>query len=345
MAKPGKKRGMTYAAAGVDIDLKSRCISALVDKLHDDRKGKWRTVDLPGHFTGLIDFGEYALSLCTDGVGTKLLIAEEMGIWDTVGIDCVAMNVNDTICVGAEPIAFVDYIAVDKPNEKVLAAVGEGLQEGVSQANAAIVGGEVAILPDLVTGLDLSGTCLGVVRKRDIITGQRCAPGDAVIGVPSTGIHSNGLTLARKVFEKNGHCFTDKVKGLKKTVGRELLTPTKIYVRQVLDVVRRCEVHGMVNITGGGLRNFVRLKEDIGFCVDDPMKPLPIFKAIQELGGISDNEMYQTFNMGMGFAMIVPKRDSKKVVSMLGKGAKVVGEVDDSGAVTVPSLGLRYDRY
>jgi phosphoribosylformylglycinamidine cyclo-ligase len=345
MAKTRGKKGMTYAKAGVDIDLKSRCISALVDELRDERKGRWKTVDLPGHFTGLIDFGEYALSLCTDGVGTKLLIAEEMGVWDTIGIDCVAMNVNDTICVGAEPIAFVDYIAVDKPKPKVMAAVGKGLQEGMRQSNAAIVGGEVAILPDLVTGLDLSGTCLGIVKKKDIITGQKCAPGDAVIGLPSTGVHSNGLTLARKVFEKEGYGFNDRVKGLKKTVGRELLTPTKIYVREVLDVLSKFKIHGMVNITGGGMRNFVRLKEDIGFCIDDPMKPLPIFEVIQELGGISDKEMYQTFNMGMGFAMIAPKKDAKKIVLMLGKGAKIVGEVDDSGAVTVPSLGLKYDRY
>ena len=345
MAKTRGKKGMTYAKAGVDIDLKSRCISALVDELRDERKGRWKTLDLPGHFTGLIDFGEYALSLCTDGVGTKLLIAEEMGVWDTIGIDCVAMNVNDTICVGAEPIAFVDYIAVDQPKPDVMAAVGKGLQEGMRQSNAAIVGGEVAILPDLVTGLDLSGTCLGIVKKKDIITGQKCAPGDAVIGLPSTGVHSNGLTLARKVFEKKGYGFNDRVKGLKKSVGQELLIPTKIYVREVLDVLSKFKIHGMVNITGGGLRNFVRLKEDIGFCIDDPMKPLPIFEVIQELGEISDKEMYQTFNMGMGFAMIAPKKDAKKIVLMLGKGAKIVGEVDDSGAVTVPSLGLKYDRY
>jgi len=344
MSKPPKK-GMTYAKAGVDIDLKSECISALVGKLKDERKGKWKTLDLPGHFTGLIDFGEYALSLCTDGVGTKLLIAEEMGIWDTIGIDCVAMNVNDTICVGAEPIAFVDYIAVDKPDKEIMAAVGKGLQEGMRQANAAIVGGEVAILPDLVKGLDLSGTCLGIVRKKDIITGQKCVPGDAVIGLKSSGIHSNGLTLARKVFDDSGYGYRDRVKGLKKTVGEELLTPTKIYVRDVLKVVRDFNVHGMVNITGGGLRNFVRLKEGIGFCIDDQIEPLPIFEVMQELGGISDKEMHQIFNMGMGYAIIAPKRDAKGIVSMLGSSAKIVGKVDDSGAVTVPSMGLKYSRY
>ena len=336
---------MTYAKAGVDIDLKSKCISALVGELKDEREGRWKTVDLPGHFTGLIDFGEYALSLCTDGVGTKLLIAKEMGVWDTIGIDCVAMNVNDTICVGAEPIAFVDYIAVDRPMPDIMAAIGKGLQEGVRQANAAIVGGEVAILPDLMKGLDLSGTCLGIVKKKEIITGQKCAPGDVVVGLASSGIHSNGLTLARKVFEENGCSYGDRVKGVKRTIGEELLTPTKIYVRQVLDVVRRFKVHGMVNVTGGGLRNFVRLKEGIGFRIDSPMKPLPIFDVMQELGDMDDEEMYQTFNMGMGFAIIAPKKEAEGIAARLGGSAKTVGRVDDSGAVTVPSLGLEYRSY
>jgi phosphoribosylformylglycinamidine cyclo-ligase len=345
MAKSPSKKGLTYARSGVNIDLKSKCISALVDQLHDERKGRWKTVDLPGHFTGLIEFGEYALSLCTDGVGTKLLIAEELGIWNTVGIDCVAMNVNDTICVGAEPIAFVDYIAVDKPRPDVLAAVGEGLQKGIAQANATIVGGEVAIMPDLVTGLDLSGTCLGAVRMDEIITGLECQPGDAIIGLPSSGVHSNGMTLARKAVEKSGLTYRSKVKPLKKSIGEELLTPTTIYVRQVLDIVRSFKVKGMINVTGGGLRNFVRLKKGIGFCIDDPMEPNQIFKVIRDLGSINDKEMYQTFNMGLGFAMIVPKKDAKAVAARVGRGAKVIGKVDDSGAVSVPSLGLEYSKY
>lgn len=345
MASPPRRKGMTYAKSGVDIDLKSRCISALVDQLHDRRKGDWKTVDLPGHFTGLIEFGDYALSLCTDGVGTKLLIAEELGIWNTVGIDCVAMNVNDTICVGAEPIAFVDYIAVDKPRPDVLAAVGKGLQKGIEQANATIVGGEVAIMPDLVTGLDLSGTCLGAVRMDDIVTGQRCNPGDAIVGLPSSGVHSNGLTLARKVIEKSGLDYRSRVKPLRRPIGEVLLTPTTIYVRQVLDIIRNFRVRGMVDVTGGGLRNFVRLREGIGFCIDDPMEPNQIFRTIQELGSIDDEEMYQTFNMGLGFALIVPRKDAKAVAARAGGGAKVIGKVDDSGTVSVPSLGLEYSKY
>lgn len=157
---------MTYAAAGVDIDMKSSSISALVKGLKYKRKGFAGPIDLPGHFTGLVDFGDYALTLCTDGVGTKLLVADAMKKWDTVGIDCVAMNVNDTICVGAEPIAFVDYIAIDKPNEKITADIGKGLDAGARLSNMTIVGGEVAVLPEIVNGLDLAGTCLGWLGRR-----------------------------------------------------------------------------------------------------------------------------------------------------------------------------------
>src|SRR5512137_327695 len=222
-------RSMTYAKAGVDIDKKSSSIAALVDHLKFKRKGFGKPIDLPGHFTGLIDFGDLALTLCTDGVGTKLLVADALGKCDTIGIDCIAMNVNDTICVGSEPVAFVDYIAIDKPDEKVTSEVGKGLEAGAKMSNMTIVGGEIAVLPELVKGFDLAGTCLGVVHKKKIITGDGIRPGDALVGLPSSGIHSNGLTLARKIFEKNGIGYTKRVKGLNRSVGLELLEPTTIY--------------------------------------------------------------------------------------------------------------------
>jgi phosphoribosylformylglycinamidine cyclo-ligase len=337
--------GMTYAKAGVDIDRKSRSIAALVGHLKFKRKGFGRPVDLPGHFTGLIDFGDHALTLCTDGVGTKLLIADALRRWDTVGIDCIAMNVNDTICVGAEPVAFVDYIAIDRPDEKVTSEVGKGLEAGARLSNMTIVGGEIAVLPELVKGFDLAGTCLGVVEKKAIITGKGVRPGDALIGLPASGVHSNGLSLARKILEREGIGYRDRVKGLRKTVGMDLLTPTTIYVRQVLDILKDHEVNGMANITGGGLRNLIRLKEGTGFVIDDPMEPNPIFKALQGLGGVSDKEMYQTFNMGMGFAMVVPDAQADDVVKAAGRGAKIVGRATRGGGIRVPSLDLGYDRY
>jgi phosphoribosylformylglycinamidine cyclo-ligase len=336
---------MTYAAAGVDIDKKSGSIDALVRNLRFKRSGFGKPMDIPGHFTGLIDFGDLALTLCTDGVGTKLLVADAMKKWDTVGIDCIAMNVNDTICVGAEPVAFVDYIAIDKPDEKLTSEIGKGLEVGARLSNMTIVGGEIAVLPELVRGFDLAGTCLGVVRKSDIITGQKIRPGDAIIGLPSSGIHSNGLTLARKIFEAHGIGYRSRIKGLARPVGLELLEPTRIYVEKVLGLVRRFDVRGMANITGGGLRNLLRLKKGMGFQIDDPMKPQGIFNVMQELGRVSDEEMYQTFNMGMGYCVVVPAESADDAVKACGKGAKVVGLAVGKEGVSVPEMGLEYKRY
>ncbi len=337
---------MTYARAGVDIDQKSSSIDALVKHLKFKRKGRLGApIDLPGHFTGLIDFGDYALTLCTDGVGTKILVADAMKKWDTVGIDCVAMNVNDTICVGAEPIAFVDYIAIDKADEKVTSEVGKGLNVGAKLSNMTIVGGEIALLPELVKGFDLAGTCLGMVKKTEYLSGEDIYPGNMLIGLPSSGIHSNGLTLARKILEQNDIGYKDKVGGLNRSVGLELLEPTTIYVQQVLRLLDKFDIHGMANMTGGGLRNLLRLKTSIGFEIDDPMKPNRVFDVLQELGNVADEEMYQTFNMGMGYCLVVPEDEASAVVKAAGRGAKVVGRAVKKLGVRVQGLGLDYTRY
>jgi len=342
---PMPKNHMTYAKAGVDIEAKSQAIASLVKQLRYRRSGRGRMMDVKGQFTSLIDFGDVVLTLCTDGVGTKLLIAEAMGKWDTVGIDCMAMNVNDTICVGAEPFAFVDYIAIDKPNPEVTEAIGIGLQKGAKLADCEIVGGEIAVLPEMVKGVDLSGSCLGFVEKDRIVTGAEVALGDAIIGLPSSGVHSNGLTLARKVLEKNEIDLNQKMPELKMPIGEELLTPTFIYVRQVLKLLKDIKVTGMVDVTGGGMRNFVRLKKDVSFDLSKPLRPQPIFRVLQELGEIADKEMYQTFNMGMGFAIVLREDDAKAAVKVLGKGARIVGEVVEGDGVGSSKLDLRYSSY
>ncbi len=336
---------MTYAKAGVDIDRKSDSIAALVGQLSFRRRGMGKPLKLEGHYAGLIDFGSVALTLCTDGVGTKLIVANQMRKWDTVGIDCVAMNVNDTICLGAEPIAFVDYIAIDRPDEEITSQIGAGLEKGARMSNMTIVGGEVAVLPEIVNGFDLAGTCLGMVEKDRIITGRRIRPGDVVVGLPSTGIHSNGLTLARKIVEGCGLSLTGRTKGLRRPMGLELLEPTAIYVKTVRGLVEDYDVRGMANITGGGLRNLLRLHKDLGFEISDPMRPNPIFGALQELGRVTDKEMYQTFNMGMGFCVVVPESEGDDVAEAAGKGAAVVGRAVKERKVTVPSMRLSYSRY
>jgi len=336
--------GWTYAKAGVNIDRKSSAIESLVKELKYKRVGKGRSSDLKGLFTSLIDFGDDYLTLCTDGVGTKLLVAEELGIWNTVGIDCIAMNVNDTICVGAEPISFVDYIAIDKPNEEITNEIGKGLEKGAEMSNMDIVGGEIAVLPEMVNGVDLSGTCLGFVNKKKVITGQDVKAGDVIVSLASSGIHSNGLTLARKVFESARIGVTEKIPGLKRSVGLELLTPTEIYVRQILSVINDHKVTGMVNITGGGLRNLLRMSK-LRYVIDDPVRPAPIFNKIQELGNIETREMYQTFNMSMGYAIVASPDEAEAIVSE-NRNTKVVGYVEKGkhGVMYAPE-SLLYEHY
>ena len=336
--------GWTYEKSGVSIDQKSSAIKALVDKLEYKRSGIGQNVRLPGLFASLIDFGDKYITLATDGVGTKLMIAEALNKWDTVGIDCIAMNVNDTICVNAEPTSFVDYIAIDKPNEEITREIGKGLQKGAELSNMEIVGGEIAVLPEIVNGVDLSGTCLGYVAKDRIITGETCQEGDLIIALRSSGIHSNGLTLARKIVEANNIGWNDSVSGLSKTIGEELLTPTEIYVKQVLEITSQFNVHGLVDITGGGLRNILRMKKGLQYVISDPVKPAPIFTKLQELGEVEDKEIYQTLNMSMGFTIIAPADDAEQIAKKYGN-AEIVGRVQKGDGVLLEPGNILYDHY
>ena len=337
-------KGWTYSKAGVNIDDKSNAISSLVKEIGFERKGIGKMVRMPGLFASLIDFGDRYLTLATDGVGTKLLVAEELGIWNSVGIDCIAMNVNDTICVNSEPMSFVDYIAIDIPDENVTREIGIGLRKGAELSNMEIVGGEIAVLPEIVKGVDLSGTCLGYVEKDRVITGNDCKEKDVIVALRSSGIHSNGLTLARKVFDSENVSLKDKIPGLNETVGKTLLTPTEIYVKQVLEITRTNEIHGLVNITGGGLRNILRMKKGLRYVIDDPLTPAPIFKKIQELGNVEDREMYQTLNMSMGFMIIAPETDAENIVKQY-SNAQVVGRVEKGDGVLFGPEKILYDHY
>ncbi len=337
----------TYAEAGVSQDEKAAHIAAIVSGLSYRRRGIGRPLTRIGHFTGLVEFGKYALSLCTDGVGTKLLVANEMRKWDTVGIDCVAMNVNDMVCIGAEPIAFVDYFAIESYDHEVARQIGIGLNRGAQMANVSIVGGEVAVLPEIVRSFDLAGTCFGLVEKRKVIDGRAIRPGDVILGLPSTGIHSNGLTLARRLLRDAALTVFDPVGASADRWGPTLLEPTAIYVRPVLRALKAGRVHGMAHITGGGLRNLVRLKPSVEFRITEPLEPPRVFRELQALGGIQDAEMYQTFNMGMGFAMVVPEDDAASIVRALRPQvrSRVVGTVEKGRGVSLPSRGIRWESY
>jgi phosphoribosylformylglycinamidine cyclo-ligase len=338
---------MTYAESGVDTVKEEQAIQSLLRGITSKRKGLGKP--LGGHYAGLIDFGDYALVLCTDGVGSKVKIASDLKKWDTVGIDCIAMNVNDALCVGAEPIAFVDYLAIDDPDPLVTGEIGKGLEEGARLSNISIVGGETASLPEVIKGFDLAGTCLAFVEKKKIIVGDRIAAGDVIIGLESSGLHSNGYTLARKVIERLELSYLDRFPdGLypDKTIGELLLTPTRIYVKEIMALLKKIDVHGLAHITGGGLKNLPRLKKDVKFVIEDPFVPHPIYSFLQKHGNIDDQEMYQTFNMGLGFVVIVASKNMKEAVSLLNKCSdaqvKVVGKIEKGSGVEVPGFALKF---
>ena len=337
--------GLTYAAAGVDIRAKdeaARSITGILSYVRQAAMG--RPLGGAGHFAGMVEFGDHALVLATDGVGTKLEVANAMRKWDTVGIDCVAMNVNDAVCVGAEPLAFVDYLAIDKPDPHLVAELAKGLNEGARQSDMTVVGGETAVLPSLVKGFDLAGTVLAFVRKDRIVSGARIAPGDVLLGVESSGIHSNGYTLVRRAMERAGKSYHDKLPG-GRAIGEALLEPTRIYVKAVLDMLREVgpeNVHGISHITGSGLLNVPRLKKDVRYVLDDPIEPPALFRHVQEWGGVALDEMYRTFNMGMGLCVVVPPAHADRALAALRRHhpAKKVGRVEAGSGVSLPTKGV-----
>ncbi len=313
----------TYSEAGVDIDASERATEALIAQIKGvNRKGDGEAIKLDNGFAGLVKLGDGALAMCTDGVGSKLLLAEEMNSIHTVGIDCVAMNTNDLICVGAEPLSFVAYVALDKPDEELMAKIGMGLAEGCKQSNCTLSGGETAILPELVHGFDIAGTSVGYVKQDKIIDGTKIVEGNVLIGLKSSGPHSNGYTLIRKLFDGD------------KELGKKLVEPTRIYVKEVMELINQVNVNGIAHITGGGLDNISRINDNFQYVIDNPLPVPSVFDWLQEKGNIETKEMYRTFNMGMGMIIIVNKADAEKSVSILGKHAQVIGSVEKGEGVT-----------
>jgi phosphoribosylformylglycinamidine cyclo-ligase len=344
-----------YSAAGVDTDQADEGVGALVSVLRSIETGKpSRSVVPSGHYASVLRVtDDLGIAIATDGVGSKLVVAEQADRLETVGIDCVAMNVNDLICVGAEPIALVDYLAVEEVDPERLARIGMGLKAGAEAAGCEVPGGELAVLPELIRGhpspqgFDLCATAIGTVAIKDIILGDRIAVGDAIIGVPSSGLHSNGYTLARRALQEQGGLGLDdtpeELGGI--SVADALLEPTVIYVRAVLELLRSSvDVRGLAHITGGGLTNILRL--GAGYAIEDPLPVTPVFDLVARLGGVETAEMWEVFNMGCGFVAIVPESDADTAAAILAghhPGARRIGTVtDEVGTVTVPGLGLTY---
>jgi phosphoribosylformylglycinamidine cyclo-ligase len=346
-----------YASAGVDVRRAGHAIGGLVEVLRSIDPGRDRcTVLGTGHYASVIALDDrLGLALCTDGVGTKLIVAEQARRFDTVGIDCVAMNVNDLVCVGAEPRAMVDYIAVEQADPDVLKSIGEGLKVGAERARIEIPGGELAQLPEMIKGhpspfgIDLVGAAVGTVELDRIVSGNAIAPGDAVLGLPSSGIHSNGLTLARKaLLDLGGLSLDEEPAEIGRTLADELLEPTEIYVPAVIELLDSgLDVHGLAHITGDGLLNLLRLSDSVGYLIDAPLPTPPIFDLVRSLGGLSSPEMHEVFNMGTGFCCIVAKDDRDRALAQLREHypqARRIGEATaEAGVVRVPSASVEGD--
>jgi len=343
-----------YAAAGVDTSQADRGVDALVAvlrRIEIDRPSA--SVLASGHYASVLRVADnLGIAMSTDGVGSKIVVAEQADRLETVGIDCIAMNVNDVVCVGAEPIAMLDYLAVEQADPDALARIAEGLRVGAQAANIEIPGGELAVLPELIRGhpsphgFDLCGTAIGTVALDAIVTGDAAAPGDALVGIPSSGLHSNGYTLARRaLLEEGGFGLDDRPPELGgRSVADALLEPTVIYVRAVLDLLRSdVPVHGLAHITGGGVSNLLRLGPGrLGFAIDAPLPVPPVFGLVARLGAVSDAEMWEVFNMGCGFVAVVSAERADEAAALLAArhpGAARIGSVTgDAGRVTVAGV-------
>jgi phosphoribosylformylglycinamidine cyclo-ligase len=331
----------TYEKAGVNIpkiQSMQRIIGKMISESYSFQKIGKITAGF-GHYSGLITLGNNVLALHTDGVGTKVLVAQQMKCYDTIGIDCIAMNVNDIICTGAQPFAFVDYIGLKKVNDELVKKVMKGLITGAKAARIAIVGGETSVVPELLAGetgeiFDLSGTALGMTKNNSIILGNKIKIGDIILGLESSGLHSNGYTLARKVLSK--YSLGEIPEFITKTVGEELLTPTRIYVRPIMELLkdRKITIHALAHITGGSFTKLKRLNNRVRYNLFDLSPPQGIFKQIQKDGRIDLKEMYRTFNMGIGLCIILPKANVDKTTSIIEKyniKIRQIGKVDSKG--------------
>jgi phosphoribosylformylglycinamidine cyclo-ligase len=339
----------TYKDAGVDLDLYRQAMQKLPRLLK--RTHTPRVIDLPGGFAGLFrldynsrlfarNYRDPVLVSGTDGVGTKLKVAQLAGVFHTIGIDLVAMCVNDCLCLGAEPLFFLDYIALGKDDPELLGRLVTGVSDGCLQSDAALLGGETAIMPDLYApgDFDMAGFCVGVVERNKVVDGRSIRPGDVILGLASSGLHSNGYSLVRKVvFEHGGLRVDSYVPELEQTVGEALLEPTRIYARAVADVLHhyrvKTVVRGMAHITGGGLVENVervlpagrRLKIDRA-----AWEPPAVFAWLKQLGDVDEEEMFRVFNMGIGYVLVVNPYFVESIQRQLGAHrieSWVIGEI------------------
>jgi phosphoribosylformylglycinamidine cyclo-ligase len=356
-SKMVRKAGLTYAESGVDMRKEDSAMDRIVPMFENTNKyrpGVGKSVAKIGHFAGLVRLNKrQVLAIKTDGVGTKIFIAEQLQKYDTIGIDCIAMNVNDIICTGAEPISFEDYIAIQDPNPAVIEQIAIGLCKGAEISKINIVGGETAVVPEMVRGLregngiDLVGFCVGVVDSDKIIDGKQLEEGDILLGISSSGLHSNGYTLARKILIKEMQFDLNKYfDELGRTLGEELLEPTFIYVPETMEMLKEnLSIKLMAHITSRGFLNLNRVGRGYGYVIENLPEPPAIFKLMKKYGRVSNEEMYTRFNMGIGMCLVVSKKDADTAIAIVEKHKKKVFALgcvkrDSSQNIQIPSLRI-----
>jgi phosphoribosylformylglycinamidine cyclo-ligase len=335
------QRHLTYSEAGVDTDAAARGLAALlgwVRRTEAYRTGLGGPLVPNGFFANVLGMTDrLSLAITTDGVGSKSAVAQLAGRYEPIGWDAVAVNVNDVICVGAEPAALVDYISLQAPHPDLLEQLGKGMHDAAQRSGVAIVGGELSQHPDTLTGprpgyaFDISGTCVGVLDGRAPITGSAIRPGDVILGLPSNGIHANGLTLARRVLLESPDAIDAVLPECGRTVGEELLRPTHIYVPEAVALLRAgVDVRGLAHISGDGLLNLSRFDADVTYRFDALPEPGGVFAAIQARGGVDEAEMWRVFNMGIGFCVVVAPDQmdaAQAAIAAAGGESSVIGQV------------------
>ena len=347
----GTNRRWTYARSGVDVSQRSSALAALLHEVsYRPPPSAGRAVEATGHYAGLLRVGRETLAVTTDTVGTKVKLAAQLGRWEEVGEDIVGVNVNDLASVGARPAGLVDTILCHHPDLEAFRGIGKGLDRGLRAARCSLLGGETAIVPEIVAGIDLGATALGFFpRGRRPVLGAAIRPGDRLLGIPSSGVHANGLTLVRRLLSERAVDLLRPRPGGARPVGEELLTPTRIYSVLADALADSSATHGLAHLSGGGVRNMVRLHPKVAFVFDRWPEVPPLFRWIQELGSLPDEEMFETFNMGIGFVMVVSRNrlaETRRRLARAGAADAVdVGHVERGTGVSVPAHGLAFEGY
>jgi len=330
-----------YKDAGVDFESIGEFRDSLISALKFRGK-KYKMASNIGHYAGLVEFGDGYLAMHTDGVGTKTIYSLKFDYFDEIGYDLVGMNVNDIVSIGAEPIAMVDYIASSIFSSELGGRIGKSINSACEDADIALIGGETASIPDIIKGIDISGSVMGFLKKDGMIDGSKINDGDLIIGLESSGVHSNGFSLIRKIYDNKPESLYEDFEGA--PFWKALLKGTRIYSKEIFELTKKIEVNGLAHITGGGLRNLTRLSKK-KFLIDD-FEISPLFLKIRDDGNLNYEEMFETFNMGYGYIIISSKINSEEILDQMKNfNPKIIGKIMPGEGVNLQQFNIHYKGY